>query len=55
MNLPALFFTLIEIRRMPGFPKGGLEVDDLCPGVNIIYGPNASGKTTLSRAIHRLL
>jgi uncharacterized protein YhaN len=55
MNLPALFFTSIEIRRMPGFPKGDLEVDELCPGVNIIYGPNASGKTTLGRAIHRLL
>ena len=55
MNPPALFFTSIEIRRMPGFPTGDLEVDDLCPGVNIIYGPNASGKTTLGRAIHRLL
>lgn len=55
MNLPALFFKSIEIRRMPGFPKGDLEMEDLCPGVNIIYGPNASGKTTLGRAIHRLL
>ena len=55
MNLPALFFTLIEIRRMPGFPNGDLEVDDLCPGVNIIHGPNASGKSTLGQAIHRLL
>ena len=55
MNPPALFFKSIEIRRMPGFPKGDLEVDDLCPGVNVVYGPNASGKTTLGRAIHRLL
>ena len=55
MNIPALFFKSIEIRRMPGFPKGDLEVEDLCPGVNIIYGPNASGKTTLGRAIHQLL
>ncbi|MDP6717915.1 MAG: AAA family ATPase, partial [Pirellulaceae bacterium] len=55
MNPPALFFKSIEIRRMPGFPKGDLDVEDLCPGVNIIYGPNASGKTTLGRAIHRLL
>jgi uncharacterized protein YhaN len=55
MNHPALFFKSIEIRRMPGFPKGDLKIDDLSPGVNIIYGPNASGKTTLGRAIQRLL
>jgi energy-coupling factor transporter ATP-binding protein EcfA2 len=52
---PDLSFRRIEIRRMPGFPSGGFTVEDLCPGVNIIYGPNASGKTTLSRAIQRLL
>ena len=40
---------------MPGFPRGGFRVDGLCPGVNIVYGPNASGKTTLGRAIRRLL
>ena len=55
MNHPALFFKSIEILRMPGFSRGDLDVNDLCPGVNIIYGPNASGKTTLGRAIHRLL
>jgi uncharacterized protein YhaN len=55
MKTPALFFTSINIRRMPEFPKGNLEVNDLCPGVNIIYGPNASGKTTLGRVVHRLL
>lgn len=55
MTTPDLSFESIEIRRMPGFPKGGLALNDLCPGVNIIYGPNASGKTTLGRAIHGLL
>jgi energy-coupling factor transporter ATP-binding protein EcfA2 len=40
---------------MPGFPRGGFRIDDLCSGVNIVYGPNASGKTTLGRAIRRLL
>jgi len=40
---------------MPGFPLGGLAVDGLAPGVNVIYGPNASGKTTLARAMQRLL
>ena len=40
---------------MPGFGRGELELPELCPGVNVVYGPNASGKTTLSRAIQRLL
>lgn len=55
MTPPDLYFQKIRIRRMPGFPEGGFTLDDLCPGVNIVYGPNASGKTTLSRAIQKLL
>ena len=55
MNPPALFLTRTEVRHMPGFPNGGLEAENLCSGVNIIYGPNASGKSTLGRAIHYLL
>ena len=50
-----LRFKSIEIRRMPGFTRGGFEVDGLCDGVNVVYGPNASGKTTLGSAIRRLL
>ena len=55
MREPALNFRAIEIRRMPGFPRGGFRIDGFCPGVNIVYGPNASGKTTLGKAIRRLL
>ncbi len=56
MSDVGLSFRRIEIRRMPGFPAGqGFVVEDLVPGVNVIYGPNASGKTTLSRAIQTLL
>jgi energy-coupling factor transporter ATP-binding protein EcfA2 len=40
---------------MPGFPRGGLAVDGLAGGINVVYGPNASGKTTLARAMQRLL
>ncbi len=55
MSKPVLSFRSIEIRRMPGFPRGGFRIEGLCHGVNIVYGPNASGKTTLGRAIRRLL
>jgi uncharacterized protein YhaN len=55
MNTPAAFFKSIEIRRMPGFQRGDLALPELSPGINVIYGPNASGKTTLGKAIHYLL
>ncbi len=51
----AIHFTRIDIRRMPGFPRGGLAIDNLAPGINVVYGPNASGKTTLGHAMQRLL
>lgn len=51
----AVHFTRIEVRQMPGFPRGGLAVDGLAEGINVVYGPNASGKTTLARAMQRLL
>lgn len=53
---PAAFaFTSVNIRRAPGFAESGFKVEQLSPGVNIIYGPNASGKSTFARAIRRLL
>lgn len=45
----------IQIRRMPGFPDGAPVLKDLTPGVNLVYGPNASGKTTTARAIQALI
>jgi uncharacterized protein YhaN len=56
MAADSLQFRRIEIRRMPGFPTGsGFVLDDLSGGLNIVYGPNASGKTTTARAIEALL
>lgn len=55
MKPTAAFFKSIEIRRMPGFERGDLALPVLSPGINVIYGPNASGKTTLGKAIHHLL
>lgn len=39
---------------MYGLRHDGLAVDGLSPGVNIIHGPNASGKSTLARALQAL-
>lgn len=54
-HLPSLVFKRLEIRRMPGFERQGFTLDHLSPGLNIIYGPNGSGKTTTMKAILRLL
>lgn len=45
----------LHVRRAPGFDTEEIPVDGLSPGVNVIHGPNASGKTTLAKSIHWLL
>jgi len=40
----------IRLLRAPGIPDG-LTVEGLAPGLNVIVGPNASGKSTLSRVV----
>lgn len=45
----------LSVRRMYGQGFDGLRVTNLSPGLNIIYGPNAAGKTTIARAIRILL
>src|SRR5690606_20984973 len=55
MSRDALRFERVAIRRMPGVDDGGYRLDDLSPGVNVVHGPNASGKTTTARAIEALL
>lgn len=44
----------IHLRRAPGLPRG-LELERLSPALNLVLGPNASGKTTLSRAVRATL
>jgi hypothetical protein len=51
----ALRFRALGVRRMPGFPGGGPRLDGLSSGINLIHGPNASGKTTTALAIQSLL
>ncbi len=44
----------LHLKYTAGFP-GGLPSMTFCDGVNIIFGANASGKTTTARAIQTLL
>ena len=55
MSDPKLHFLRIGIDRLDGLEPSGFALDDLEPGINIVYGPNASGKTSLSGAIRQLL
>lgn len=55
MSAPPLIFRQLAVRRMPGFPRAGFTLDALGPGINIIHGPNASGKTTAATALNLLL
>ena len=45
----------LAIRRLPGIPGPGFEIDRLGGGVNVVHGPNASGKTSISRAVRAVL
>ncbi len=51
----AITFERLAVRRGAGFEAPGIAVGSLSPRINVIRGPNASGKTTLARAIRTLL
>lgn len=51
----ALHFTAVEMVKTPGFPKGLPAVENLSPGINLIFGPNGAGKTTMARCLINLL
>ncbi len=55
MSKASLHFRKIKIVRAPGFESAGFTVSDLSRGINIVHGPNASGKTTLARSVQDLL
>lgn len=46
--------TRLRVDRLPGIDPG-FELRDLAPGVNVVVGPNASGKSSLLRAVLALL
>ena len=49
-----LAFAEIDVRKAPGISPG-FTIRDLSPDINIVYGPNASGKSTTARAIQALI
>jgi uncharacterized protein YhaN len=40
----------ISIKKLPGINKS-FSIEKLCKGVNVIFGPNGSGKTSLCRLV----
>lgn len=44
----------VVLRHAPGL-GAPLRLVDLAPGLNVVLGPNASGKSTLRRAVHATL
>lgn len=55
MSMSAFFFERVRVLRMHGVDHDGVAVEGLCRGINIVYGPNGRGKTTLARALHLML
>lgn len=51
----ALVFEEIDVQRMHSVSFNGLALDSLSPEVNLVYGSNAAGKTTLAQALARAL
>lgn len=44
----------LEIQQLPGIERA-FSIDDLAPGVNLVSGPNAIGKSSLIRALRYLV
>lgn len=55
MSPAAFHFRRLVIHRAPGFPREGFEVGPFSPGINLVHGPNASGKSTTASALAALL
>ncbi len=55
MEKKALHFKEIKIDKTPGLANGLKPYSNLSPHINIIGGPNASGKTTTAKTIQKLL
>ncbi|MCB9535527.1 MAG: AAA family ATPase [Myxococcales bacterium] len=49
-----MWIQRLHVRHAPGLPAG-VALTDLRPGPNLVVGPNASGKSTLARALRATL
>src|SRR5699024_4207382 len=55
MKKDSFTLTTLNVNKMPGLPRGLSPYRDLSPNINIIAGPNASGKSSTARDIHKLI
>ncbi len=55
MKKAALTFKKLSISKMQGFPTGLSIKDELADNINIISGPNASGKSSTARLIQKFI
>ncbi len=55
MNKTPYLLKKLHVKKMPGLPAGLKAMSDLAPHVNIITGPNASGKSSTARAIAQMI
>lgn len=55
MQKSALILRNLSIYKMPGFPNGMEAIDSLAANINVIAGPNASGKSSTARMIQNVI
>src|SRR5690554_4542163 len=55
MKKPALIIKELSIYKMPGFPTGMESISSLASNINVIAGPNASGKSSTARIIQDMI
>ena len=55
MTRPPLIIQELSIYKMPGFPRGMESMKSLAANMNIIAGPNASGKSSIARIIRQMI
>ena len=55
MKKPALIIKNLSIYKMLGFPTGMKSISSLANDINVIAGPNASGKSSTARIIQDMI
>lgn len=55
MQKPALIIHSLSIHTMPGFPNGLKSMNSLAKNINVIAGPNASGKSSTARMMQQVI